>query len=63
MVIHYWRAILRAMRHGFRFGPPPQSPQALLRVATGIVLGTVLGYVLDQEMLCVWVPGSPDWAR
>ncbi|MGW4563799.1 FUSC family protein [Streptomyces sp. NPDC004561] len=59
MVTHYGRAVLHAARHGFRVERPLQNPQALLRVAVGIVLGTVLGYVLNQQMLCVgaWLAG------
>ncbi|MET7288832.1 FUSC family protein [Streptomyces sp. NPDC005573] len=59
MVTHYGRAVLRAARHGFRVGRPLQDPRALLRVAAGIVLGTALGCVLDQQMLCVgaWLAG------
>ncbi|MEV8047266.1 FUSC family protein [Streptomyces griseoluteus] len=59
MMTHYWRAVLHATRHGFRVGRPMQNPQALLRVAVGIVLGTAVGYVLDQQMLCVgaWLAG------
>ncbi|MGW4291116.1 FUSC family protein [Streptomyces sp. NPDC004673] len=59
MVTHYGRAVLHATRHGFRVERPLQNPQALLRAAVGIVLGTAVGYVLDQQMLCVgaWLAG------
>ncbi|MEU1200233.1 FUSC family protein [Streptomyces sp. NPDC005813] len=59
MVTHYGRAVLRAARHGFRWERPLRDPQALLRAAAGIVLGTVIGYALDQQLLCVgaWLAG------
>ncbi|MFD8295179.1 FUSC family protein [Streptomyces bauhiniae] len=59
MLVHYRRAVLDAVRHGFKLGRPFQNPEALLRVAVAVVAATVVGYLTNEPMPAIgaWFSG------